>query len=55
MLVTISFPPNGAINTLIAEKYARFYKNRAKSVDGKVDFRQSGFEKGAFGRNAPGT
>ena len=32
MLVTINFPPNGAINTLIAEKYARFYKNRAKRI-----------------------
>ena len=32
MLVTINFPPNGAINTLIAEKYARFYKNMAKRI-----------------------
>lgn len=32
MLVTINFPSNGAINTLIAEKYARFYKNRAKRI-----------------------
>ncbi len=32
MLVTINFPPNGAINTLIAQKYAHFYKNRAKRI-----------------------